>query len=152
MRPEIADLVRVPLYPDLLDHQSVHQYPQVAGMFYNLYWWNHEQEEDGIVQADVKETSRSNMYEVEMVTHLASYLSKQNGYKDGDIVVVTPYAGQVRKLRDSLGKVFSIQLSDEDKDAIAMLDSLEAAQEATSTIVRKPLTQSVRIATVTASS
>src|SRR6266496_839621 len=147
MRPEIADLVRIPLYPDLLDDQSVHQYPQVSGMFYNLYWWNHEQEEDGMGQTDVKETSRSNIYEVEMVTQLVSYLSKQNGYKDGDVVVITPYSGQVRKLRDSLGKIFSVQLSDEDKDAVALLDSLETVQEATSIIVGKPLTQSVRIAT-----
>ena len=62
--------------------------------------------------------------------------------------MITPYSGQVRKLRDSLGKIFSVQLSDEDKDAVAMLDSLETGQEATSIIVGKPLTQSVRIATV----
>ena len=66
--------------------------------------------------------------------------------------MITPYSGQVRKLRDSLGKIFSVQLSDEDKDAVAMLDSLETGQEATSIIVGKPLTQSVRIATVKASS
>ena len=81
MRPEIADLVRIPLYPDLLDHQSVQKYPQVSGMFHNIYWWNHEQEEDGTSQTDVKETSRSNMYEVEMVTQLVSYLSKQSATK-----------------------------------------------------------------------
>jgi len=42
MRPEIADLVRVPLYKDLEDHHSVKRYPRVAGMFHNLYWFDHK--------------------------------------------------------------------------------------------------------------
>ena len=152
MRPEIADLIRNPLYWDLLDHQCVKQYPRVAGMFHDLYWFNHEQEEDGMGEMDVKDTSRSNVYEVEMVTQFVSYLCKQNIYKDGDVVVITPYSGQLRKFRDSLGNILSVQLSDEDQEALAVLDSLEAAQNATSIIERKPLAQRVRIATVTPSS
>jgi hypothetical protein len=148
MRPEIADLIRIPMYNELLDHSSVQNYPRVAGMFHTVYWMNHEIEEDSNSHADVQETSRSNSYEVEMVTQLVSYLSKQNCYKDGKVVVVTPYAGQVRKLMDSLGKTFTIQLSDEDKDEVVVFNPLEAIPEVTSNVISKPLTQSVRIATV----
>lgn len=103
-------------------------------------------------EMDVKDTSRSNIYEVEMVTQFVSYLYKQNIYRDGDVVVITPYSGQLRKFRDSLGNIFSVQLSNEDQEALAVLDSLEATQKATSIIERKPLAQRVRIAMVTSSS
>lgn len=148
MRPDIADLIRLPLYNNLRDHDSVLQYRRVEGMFHCLYWLNHEKEEDSIGQVDTKETSRSNAYEVEMVTQLVSHLFKQNVYEDGDVAVITPYSGQLRKLQDSLGKTFSVQLSDEDKDEVAVLNPLDAGQGVTSNIVYKPLTKSVRIATV----
>lgn len=150
MRPEIGDLVRIPLYRELLDHDSVQQYPRVAGMFDSLYWLNHEEAEDAVCNTDVKDTSRSNSYEVEMVTQLVLHLSKQNGYKSGDVAVITPYAGQLRKLQHSLEKTFLVQLSDEDEEEIATINPLEAAREVTLNTVRKPLSQSVRIATVSA--
>src|SRR5271163_946620 len=66
MRPEIADLVRVPLYPGLEDHPTVQNYPQVPGMYYPLYWLDHSESEEGAGDPDIKGTSHSNDYEVEM--------------------------------------------------------------------------------------
>src|SRR5947207_9465518 len=71
MHPDIADLVRLPLYKELLDDDSVCHYESVAGMYFNLYWfdhWNYEDQPDSLE----KETSHSNMYEVDMVTQLVS--------------------------------------------------------------------------------
>src|SRR5277367_6412578 len=74
MRPTIAELVRQPLYPDLEDHPVVQNYPQVAGMYHHLYWLDHSYREAGSSEFDLKGTSHSNDYEVEMVKHLVSHL------------------------------------------------------------------------------
>jgi len=144
MRPGIADLVRIPLYNDLKDHYSVVNALPVAGMYKPIFWMDHDKTEDGVSKSDVKETSHSNSFEVDMVTQLVSHLSKQEGYKDGDIAVLTPYVGQLRKLRDCLERVFSVELSREDKQEIDEIDEVPIAGY----VERKPLAQSVRIATV----
>ena len=143
MRPGIADLVRNTLYEDLKDHPKVRS-PPVAGMYKPVFWMNHDKIEDSATLLDIKETSHSNSFEVGMVTQLVSHLSKQDGYKDGDIAVLTPYVGQLRKLRDSLERVFSVELSREDKKEMDEFDELPIAVR----IERKPLAQSVRVATV----
>jgi len=144
MRPDIADLVRIPLYNDLKDHPSVVHAPPVAGMYKPIFWMDHGKTEDGATLLDIKETSHSNSFEVDLVTQLVSHLSKQDGYKNGDIAVITPYVGQLRNLRDSLERVFSVELSREDKKEMDEFDELPTAVR----IERKPLAQSVRIATV----
>jgi hypothetical protein len=48
MRPEIADLMRIPdFYPSLQDHPIVYQYPRVKGMKSNMFFINHNYNEDG---------------------------------------------------------------------------------------------------------
>jgi len=79
-------------------------------------------------------------------------LFKQNEYKDGEVVVITPYAGQLQKIYDSLVKILIVQLSDEDNEEIAALNSMLESMTDVAPIVRKPLTQAVRIATVKVSS
>jgi superfamily I DNA and/or RNA helicase len=149
MRSEIAELVRRPLYPTLKDHPSVQNYPPVSGMYHSLFWFDHEYREDGSGPMELKETSHSNKFEATMATNLVAYLMKQDGYREGDIVVLTPYLGQLRKLRESFSQVFSVQLSERDNDDLAELDFIEIPSEQTSEkVVREPLSQTVRIATV----
>jgi hypothetical protein len=149
MRPEIADLVRRPLYPTLMDHPSVQNYPAVSGMYHSLYWLDHANREAGTGPMDLKETSHSNQFEVDMATHLVAYLMKQERYRDGDIVVLTPYLGQLRKLRDSFASKYSVQLSERDNDELAGLDLFEIPSETSmKSVVRQSLSQAVRIATV----
>jgi hypothetical protein len=149
MRSEIADLVRVPLYKNLLDHESVHAYPPVAGMYSSLYWLDHRNYEDGANPLDSKETSRSNSFEAQMATELVSHLFKQDEYKNGDVAVITPYLGQLRKLRDCLSKTFTVDLSETDQDELAQLESDELDDKPKKTVAsRKRLLENVRIATV----
>jgi superfamily I DNA and/or RNA helicase len=150
MRPQIADLVRLPLYNDLLDHPSVLQYPRVYGMYDNIYWLDHQHHEDGQDQFDVKGTSHSNMYEVKMVTQLVLHLAKQDDYRGEDVVVLTPYLGQLRKLRDSLERTFCVELSEVDTEEVKALEGREDSILENSKIAesRRPLSQSMRIATV----
>lgn len=149
MRPEIADLVRIPLYPTLQDHSCVSEYPAVEGMYHSLYWFDHSTYEDGSGPLDLKETSHSNEYEVQMVTQLVAHLSKQEGYENGDVAVITPYVGQLRKLRDALGNTYSVHLSERDTEEIAALDDVHATDEwLLEAPKRQKLTDTVRIATV----
>lgn len=150
MRPEIADLVRIPLYKELKDHIDVRSYPPVSGMYHPVFWLNHQNFEDSAGPSEMKETSHSNEFEVSMVTQLVSYLSKQNGYRDGDIAVITPYIGQLRKLRDSLANTFFVQLSEQDEEEVAAFEESEGSSVAVSGGAgkRQTLEQSVRLATV----
>lgn len=151
MRSTIADLVRLPLYPTLVDHESVHRYPDVIGMADNLYWFDHSNCEDGQKDSDMKEMSHSNKFEVEMTVQLVAHLHRQGCYKSGDIAIITPYLGQLRKLRQSLGNYFSIEISDRDEEDLANLETSPESTDQVAPVLkleRKPLSDSIRIATV----
>ena len=133
MRPEISSLIRNTLYPDLEDGEKVLDYPDVAGMGANLYFMDHAHPEDAKDQYGMQ--SFANTFEVKMVEALAHYLIK-NGYdQPGDIAVLTPYLGQLSKLRDHLRKSFMLVIDDrdmeqlEENEAEEGIDS-EAAQAA----------------------
>ncbi|KOB70545.1 Uncharacterized protein OBRU01_14931 [Operophtera brumata] len=72
MRPEIAALICPHIYPELENHPSVYDFPDVKGMTKNLYFYSHEFKEE-----------ESNKY-----THL-------NGVK---ITVVDNYQGEESKI------------------------------------------------------
>jgi superfamily I DNA and/or RNA helicase len=151
MRPSIANLVRIPLYPELLDHETVQGHPDVMGMADNLYWFDHSICEDGQKESDMKEMSHSNKFEVDMTVQLVAHLHRQGCYKSGDIAIITPYLGQLRKLRQSLGNYFSVEISDRDEEDLANLEPTpESADDAAPVLKmeRKPLSDSIRIATV----
>lgn len=148
MRADIADLVRLPLYPELEDHPMVQDYPHVGGMYHHLYWLDHSNHEAGSGEFDIKGTSHSNDYEVEMVKQLVSHLSKQGCYGDGELAVITPYVGQLRKLRNELRNMFSVQLSEKDQEEMNKIDELDVSGDSPPSVERKALSQSVRIATV----
>jgi hypothetical protein len=150
MRPQIADLVRLSLYNELLDHDSVQNYPKVSGMHDHLYWLDHQHHEDGADHLDMKETSHSNNYEVQMVTQLVLHLCRQDGYRSEDVVVLTPYLGQLRKLRDLLGQTFVVQLSEQDSEEVAALEdrAVSSLEKAPLSQNRQPLSKNMRMATV----
>jgi len=149
MRPEIADLVRIPLYPQLLDHGRVTTYPDVEGIGPNVYWFDHSHWEDREEAKDMQDTSRSNTYEVDMTIQLVKHLLKQGCYKSGEIVIITPYVGQLRKFHHSLKSHFSVEISDRDEDDLAKLEAAMGAESPEPLKVeRKALSDSIRVATV----
>ena len=83
-----------------------------------------------------------------MVKQITSHLSKQGCYKDGELAVITPYVGQLRKLRNELRNTFSVHLSEKDQGEVDTIDELDVDGNAPPSIERRELTQSVRIATV----
>ncbi|KAF9100396.1 hypothetical protein BGX29_006633 [Mortierella sp. GBA35] len=116
MRPEISSLIRNTLYPSLEDGEWVFNYPDVTGMGANLYFMDHSHPEDAKDQYGMQ--SYSNTFEIKMVEALAHYLIK-NGYdKPGDITILTPYLGQLGKLREHLRKSFMLVIDDRDLDKL----------------------------------
>jgi AAA domain len=90
MRPEISRIIRAQTYPMLRDHESVHGRPDVKGVTENVFFLDHKHpevgEEDG--------TSKKNYHEAELCVELVRFFILQ-GYRPNQIVVLTPYLGQL---------------------------------------------------------
>ncbi|KAF9378427.1 hypothetical protein CPB97_009588 [Podila verticillata] len=132
MRPCISNLIRGPLYPDLVDGGGVHDYPPVCGMGKDLYFMNHAQPEDAKDAFGMQ--SFSNRFEVQMAKALAVYLIK-NGYdRPGDIAILTPYLGQLSKLRDALKDVVLVVLDERDQEQLNDMVPEEGTNEGQETV------------------
>ncbi|KAK7994415.1 hypothetical protein PG991_016003 [Apiospora marii] len=151
MRPDIAKLLRTTMYPNLKDHLSVLDLPHVVGMRENLFWLNHDHAEDAAGD-DGRLKSHSNTWEVGMVQALVRHIVRQGVYKSEDIAVLTPYTGNLQKLRASLASDFEITLSDRDEETMAKDGfSAETIEENTlpaSSIKKEKLVECLRLATV----
>ncbi|KAF9966742.1 hypothetical protein BGZ70_001435 [Mortierella alpina] len=116
MRPEISSLIRNAIYPRLVDGEKVLAYPDVVGMGSNLFFMDHTHSEDSKDQYGMQ--SFTNSFEVKMVEALAQYLIR-NGYdKPGDIAILTPYLGQLSRLRDHLRNKFELLIDERDQEQL----------------------------------
>ena len=156
MHPSISRLVRQTLYPDLLDAGNVANYPEVVGMRKRLFWLDHRKNESSKSQED-QQTSHWNEWEVDMSTALVRHLIAQGAYEPTDIAILTPYLGQLQKLRQALGKENAIVLSDRDVDALENAGVVVAPNTTTATEVsgnddkivsKTTLLKALRIATI----
>ncbi|KAI9457702.1 P-loop containing nucleoside triphosphate hydrolase protein, partial [Boletus coccyginus] len=106
MRPEISAFVRELTYPELINASSTYGRPDIRGLQSNIIFvdHNHPEDDDSLIsdRADGSaKASKQNTYEVQMVLKIVRYLGQQ-GYNSENIVVITPYLGQLHRLRDSL--------------------------------------------------
>ncbi|TEA12152.1 NFX1-type zinc finger-containing protein 1 [Colletotrichum sidae] len=154
MHPSIAELIRSTLYPSLVDFESVEEYPDVPGLAKRLFWLHHETPESGRTSdKDSIDTSYSNDFEVEMVSALVSHLLRQGVYRAGDVAVLTPYLGQLSKLRHRLGSMMQIVVNDRDLNELADIGFAESSTEGTGKVgahgaAKSSALQGVRVATV----
>ena len=159
MRPGIAALIRNTIYPRLIDHHSTKALPDVVGMRKNIYWLDHDNMEEGS-QEDVHRKSHSNIWEVDMVHALVRHVVRQGSYSSTDIAVLTPYTGQLQKLRTRMRNNFEIVLSDRDQETLAK-DGFDASDEDAETdkqvsevtseakpLQKKKMSELLRVATV----
>ncbi|KAJ6542569.1 hypothetical protein B0H19DRAFT_302681 [Mycena capillaripes] len=106
MRPQISRIVRHLTYPDLEDAPMTRGRPDLRGVRDNIVFINHDKPEDqpqeGSELRDAgSKSSKQNRYEARMVLMIVRYLAQQ-GYKTDNIVVLTPYLGQLSMLRREL--------------------------------------------------
>lgn len=73
MHPDVADLMRVTLYPFLEDHPSTSRLP-VAGMAHRTFWLDHQEPEDAPDALAAGGRSYSNTFECAMISELVRYL------------------------------------------------------------------------------
>lgn len=126
MHPSISDLVRKTLYPALKDGANVLAYPEVVGMRKRLFWMHHEFPEAGSANShDPVGTSHTNTFEAEMTIALVSHLVRQGEYSKDDLAVITPYLGQLQKLRRSMQSMFEICLNDRDQEEVEALENTD---------------------------
>ncbi|OAL52703.1 hypothetical protein IQ07DRAFT_535610 [Pyrenochaeta sp. DS3sAY3a] len=158
MRPEVSSLIRETIYPKLIDHSSTTRLPDVVGMRKNVYWLDHDNLEAGD-QADIHHNkSKSNDWEVEMVHALVRHVVRQGVYSSSDIAVLTPYTGQLQKLRTAMRNDFEIVVSDRDQDALVKdgFDAQASSEEqhipeqssGRKLVEKKKLSDLLRVATV----
>lgn len=157
MRPEISTLIRTTIYPRLIDHETTKKLPDVVGMRKNVFWLDHQNMEES-PDADRHQKSRSNDWEVDMTHALVRHVVRQGVYNSSDIAVLTPYTGQLQKLRTKMRSDFEIVLSDRDEETLARdgFDEDTAATEEAQTnagnrrkpLEKKKLSDLLRIATV----
>ena len=149
MHPSISHLIRSTLYPQLEDHGSVSQYPEVEGMRNRLYWLHHVEPEDSADPASPTNLSKSNQYEVEMVAALVTHLIRQGTYLSEDIAVLTPYLGQLRHIRQRLGSTYEIVIGEKDEEAMEAQGIRDDTTAEQLTQARKSsLLRALRLATV----
>jgi hypothetical protein len=118
MRPEISKFPRLLTYPNLRDASTTKLRPNIKGLQDAVIFIHHPNEEsDDELLLDRRDMgakkSRMNEFEAQMVLSIVKYVGQQ-GYGTKDIVVLTPYMGQLRRLRDLLSKENNTILSDLD--------------------------------------
>lgn len=155
MRPEISRLIRT-VYPNLRDHEKVLEHPPVVGMRHNLFWLQHNHPEESRDDGS-RVKSHSNDWEVGVAAALVRHLVRQGAYSNTDIALLTPYTGQLKKLRAALRKDFEIVVSDRDLEKLAQDDEevTDESEEFASgdgkyhkQLEKKQLLQTLRVATV----
>lgn len=147
MRPEISDLIRKLTYPDLKDADKTQNRANTRGVQDNVIFINHDKSEFVLENAsDLKDFgtkgSKQNLYEAKIVLKIVKYLAQQ-GYGTENIVVLTPYLGQLYKLQDELR---STQLSDPVLNDLDSYDLIRAGL--LSTGAAKSVKRKLRLATI----
>ena len=96
MRPEISRLLRG-TYPQLRDHESVQRREALRGVARNMVFIDHRVGETKGSHMQ----SKTNVFEADMIVATIRYLLQQ-GYQTSQLVVLTPYLGQLVLLQRKL--------------------------------------------------
>ncbi|KAI0127340.1 P-loop containing nucleoside triphosphate hydrolase protein [Xylariales sp. AK1849] len=140
MHPEISLLPRGLTYPGLLDGAKTSDRPIIRGIQDRVIFVNHEHSEVTYSAINDKrdptaKASKQNEFEAKMVLRLVRYLAQQ-GYGTDKMVVLTPYLGQLRLLREILKEENDPVLNDLDS---ASLIQAGLMTQAASKVGKRPL-------------
>jgi hypothetical protein len=102
MIPEISQFVRQQTYPELTDAAGVMKRDGIVGSPSNILFIHHEVSEGSSDKASaisLADNSKVNEYEASFCLKLVEYFLQQ-GYDSDDIVILTPYLGQLVSIRN----------------------------------------------------
>ncbi|RDW93807.1 uncharacterized protein DSM5745_01129 [Aspergillus mulundensis] len=149
MHPSISQLIRDTLYPRLQDAPSVSMYPEVVGMRKRLFWLDHRVPEGNASGNEAMATSHWNDHEIQLTVALVNHLLRQGVYQSGDIAVLTPYLGQLHRMRRKLSESFTITVGERDQEDLANAGFAEdEAHYQQPNISRSTLLHALRVATI----
>jgi hypothetical protein len=140
MHPEISLFPRKLTYSELVDGSKTANRPIIRGLQDRVIFINHEHEETGnSVLADRRDQgsniSKENVFEATMVLKMVRYLAQQ-GYQAEQMVVLTPYLGQLQLLRETLKSETDVVLKDFDASELLRAGLMTRAA---SKVDRQPL-------------
>lgn len=147
MRPEISALIRELTYPGLTDAPKTQNRDNIRGIQTNVVFVDHNQDEDDEKRISDQgdggsPTSKRNQFEVDMVVKIFHYLLQQ-GYRNENIDLLTPYLGQLSALRDAV-----------EKDADALMNELDSRELTRAGLLSSPTSPAkthktgIRLATI----
>ncbi|KAE8358023.1 hypothetical protein BDV27DRAFT_169851 [Aspergillus caelatus] len=114
-----------------------------------LFWLDHRRPEGNPSIQDAMATSHWNDHEIEMTSTLVNHLLRQGTYQAGDIAVLTPYLGQLHRMRRKLSQAFTITLGERDQDDLDKAGFTEDERPTPpSAVSRSTLLQALRVATI----
>ena len=131
MRPEISAFIRALTYENLEDSPQTRNREDIRGLQSNVVFLNHTNPEDEDKRIWDRAdgggmSSKRNTFEAEMVLKVVRYLAQQ-GYGSENIVVLTPYLGQLLMLRDKLKNETDAILNDLDSNDLSKVGLLSPA-------------------------
>jgi superfamily I DNA and/or RNA helicase len=148
MRPGISRLLSTLAYPALTDSPKTLNLPRIRGLQDQVMFINHDHPESDmsdILDVDEKwdpstTSAKQNLFEAKMVARIVHYLNQQ-GYRSNEMVVLTPYLGQLSLLRDELSETNDPVLGDLDAKDLIQTGLLNP-------IAVKPDKEPIRISTI----
>ena len=119
MRPEISQIIRMSTYPELQDYPGVSLHPHILGISKDILFFDHKELEGQSKHSNsalYQDRSKVNDYEARMSVELVRLLLLQ-GFKHSQLVVLTPYLGQLRSIH--------LHMKQELKDVNALVSDLD---------------------------
>ncbi|KAL7522946.1 hypothetical protein ACHAWX_007679 [Stephanocyclus meneghinianus] len=113
MHPDISSIPKLITYNELQDAFTTKSHPLIPGLASRVIFINHSFQEDNQSVNTLECESKTNTHERDIVVQTVQYILKQ-GCSPNDIVVLTPYLGQMLKLQDALAKYATVLLDEKD--------------------------------------
>ncbi|KAF4460762.1 NFX1-type zinc finger-containing 1 [Fusarium albosuccineum] len=116
--PDISLYSRMLAYPELKDMPATYGRAAIRGLKSRVTFVHHEKPEDTMTEVGERrdptaKASKRNPHEADMVLKMIKFLGQQ-GYKTENMVVLTPYLGQLFLLKETLSKESDPYLNDLD--------------------------------------
>ncbi|PNP38328.1 hypothetical protein TGAMA5MH_09686 [Trichoderma gamsii] len=116
--PDISQFSRILAYEELKDMPKTLNREKLRGLKERVIFVNHDHPEeqlDNVIDRrdPSSKASKKNTFEADMVLKTVKYLSQQ-GYRSENMVVLTPYMGQLSLLRQKLSEINDPYLNDLD--------------------------------------
>ena len=140
MRPEISELVRNTTYPYLEDSSTVLNRDDLRGVApnSNVIFVNHnEYESNDDDKAAMGGNSKVNWHEVSLTVSIVKYMLQQ-GYTQSEIVVLTPYLGQLVLIQKALSGLVAVDINERDYSELKRFGVDLAAAQPIATSMAKP--------------